>query len=523
MKINCTLDSLMIPALPTYDNEFGTKKQQGGLSTAECADDAMLPFRKMRPYEIVEDSETSEIQHNAVFVVKASDITLTLHDCSESFLGCEVRVINVSSGDITVKGGVSGIDGGTKGITVPAKREIHLIFLSDGWNSSYGMYCNITSKELSDSAVITSKIEDSNITTEKIADSAVTQEKIESSVTIKNPNALTVNGKTYDGSSEVKVGTIGIAYGGTGQTTQADINKAFVEELSEATDDVTDGTMFVSSYASNNGFADTNAKNVPYKRRFSAVWNYIKGKISSVLGLTATAYGGKSMLAERSDYANSDGNGNNIANTYATKTSLSEGLSSKSNTGHTHDYIPLSGSSAITGNLEFSNSGTDDRGIIGIVGDNDFWRIVGRAESYNYGALEIATADDGTEPIYVRQYKGRFGSLVRTATLLDKDGNTSFPRKLSSGPLYCPSIHLNQGGVIQTGSVMPWVGSNASRLTYIMFDGNTGDTVSLSANSNISLWAGNGIVEIEASSVQIKGKSAVSGSLEGNTLTLTLN
>lgn len=108
----------------------------------------------------------------------------------------------------------------------------------------------------------------------------------------KVANALTVNGKTYDGSSAVNAGVQTVANGGTGVTTQEDINKAFVGGLEEGESDVTDGTMFVSSYASDNGFADTNAVNVPYKRKFSRVWEYIKGKISSVLGLTANNYGG---------------------------------------------------------------------------------------------------------------------------------------------------------------------------------------------------------------------------------------
>lgn len=97
--------------------------------------------------------------------------------------------------------------------------------------------------------------------------------------------------------ADITSGTLAVERGGTGQTTQADINKAFVGELEEETSDVTDGTMFVSSYASDNGFADTNATNVPYKRKFSRVWEYIKGKISSVLGLTASSYGGKANTA----------------------------------------------------------------------------------------------------------------------------------------------------------------------------------------------------------------------------------
>ena len=46
--------------------------------------------------------------------------------------------------------------------------------------------------------------------------------------------------------------------------------------------------------------------------------------------------------------------------------------------------------------------------------------------------MEIATADDGTEPIYVRQYTGVFSSLIRTVTLLDESGNTSFPGTVSA-------------------------------------------------------------------------------------------
>lgn len=103
-------------------------------------------------------------------------------------------------------------------------------------------------------------------------------------------------------------GTLAIGHGGTGTTTQNGINTNFIANLVEGDSDVTDGTMFVSSYASDNGFADTNAVNKPYKRKFSTVWNYIKGKISSVLGLTATNYGGNSATATSATNA-----------TYATK------------------------------------------------------------------------------------------------------------------------------------------------------------------------------------------------------------
>ena len=72
------------------------------------------------------------------------------------------------------------------------------------------------------------------------------------------------------------------------------------------------------------------------------------------------------------------------------------------------------------------SAGADSNLVSATIADNDFFRIrVGGAS--NAGYVEIATADDATEPIYVRQYTGTFVSLTRTATILDGSGNTSFP------------------------------------------------------------------------------------------------
>lgn len=115
--------------------------------------------------------------------------------------------------------------------------------------------------------------------------------------------ALTVNGKTYDGSEAVDAGVQIVENGGTGVTTQEEINKAFISNLDEGGSDVTDGTEFVSSYATDNGFSDPEALNTPLRRKFSTVWNYIKDKISSVLGLTKDNYGGKADSAGTADKA----------------------------------------------------------------------------------------------------------------------------------------------------------------------------------------------------------------------------
>ena len=124
-------------------------------------------------------------------------------------------------------------------------------------------------------------ITDGLVTTAKLATGAVTASKCAGDV------VKSVNGKTpTNGNVAIDLPSvsypISIANGGTGVTSQGEINKAFVRDLELGTNDVTDGTEFVSSLASNNGFSEPGAINVPYKRKCSSLWNYIKNKIISM-------------------------------------------------------------------------------------------------------------------------------------------------------------------------------------------------------------------------------------------------
>lgn len=60
-------------------------------------------------------------------------------------------------------------------------------------------------------------------------------------------------------------------------------------------------------------------------------------------------------------------------------------------------------------------------------GDNDYGRVAYGGTASNAGWMEIASCDNGSEPIYARQYTGVFTTVRRTATLLDANGNTVFP------------------------------------------------------------------------------------------------
>lgn len=106
-------------------------------------------------------------------------------------------------------------------------------------------------------------------------------------------------------------------------------------------------------------------------------------------------------------------------------------------TGLSGYKLSVNGNVGIDGSITFQYlSGGNERNLLyQQMADNDLFRIRCGGPS-NQGWVEIATADDGTEPIYVRQYTGEFASITRTLTLLDGSGNT-----------ICPGNLLTYGGI----------------------------------------------------------------------------
>ena len=125
-------------------------------------------------------------------------------------------------------------------------------------------------------------------------------------------------------------------------------------------------------------------------------------------GLSGTSYNGSTAVT--------------IANTITNNNQLTNGAG----------YITSAGSAAAIN--QTIAAGSEGNLVFATIGTNDFFRIRGGGAS-NAGFIEIATADDGTEPIYLRQYTGEFASITRTATLLDGSGNTSFPGTIAASNL----------------------------------------------------------------------------------------
>ena len=127
------------------------------------------------------------------------------------------------------------------------------------------------------------------------------------------------------------------------------------------------------------------------------------------------------------------------------------------------------------------------------IGTNDFFRI-GVGGGSNAGFVEIATADDGTEPIFVRQYTGVFTTIARTATILDTAGNTQFPGTLSAAGSFSltgsrPLAYGASGGTL---SIQGDSGGWATGLYFLGSGGtNLGGWGGLGGGNALTyLWAG---------------------------------
>ena len=104
---------------------------------------------------------------------------------------------------------------------------------------------------------------------------------------------------------------------GTNAASQEQLTNTLINTLTVDSGTPTDADYYVGQYAG----GGTN--NTSYKRRtILSLWNYIKGKISSVLKLTASDYAGKAATAGTADKAVADNSGNDIETTYAKKSEL---------------------------------------------------------------------------------------------------------------------------------------------------------------------------------------------------------
>ena len=107
------------------------------------------------------------------------------------------------------------------------------------------------------------------------------------------------NVQTGDNNGQVKIAGVNIGVKGLAALAYKanlawdEITQTGADNLPEGNSNWTDNTEILTSYASNNGFADTNAKGKIYRRDAIAAWNYINGKAASVYAkLASPAFSG---------------------------------------------------------------------------------------------------------------------------------------------------------------------------------------------------------------------------------------
>lgn len=152
---------------------------------------------------------------------------------------------------------------------------------------------------------------------------------------VKNPYSLTTFGVVYDGSAAKVVSP-----------------SNFISQVNEVTSTVTDGTMFITSWASNSGFADTNAVNVPYKRKAIHLWEYIKAKTDSLYATKSHNHDNK--------YLKWLGNAGQSNMNAIGRISHSSGMTNLSDPGNTIDNPMEGGSKSTSWHLYWQTNYTDD-------------------------------------------------------------------------------------------------------------------------------------------------------------------
>ena len=184
--------------------------------------------------------------------------------------------------------------------------------------------------------------------------------------------------------------------------------------------------------------------------------------------------------AVTADAATFDGTANATINVKTLDATKLKGTASVSTTGNaaTATKVVTTAASGASANIAEATMASSDYARIRVSGND------------NAGELALETADNGDEPIVARQYTGIYATPVRTAKILDENGNTSFP-----GTVVAPKF---------TGTL----NGNAATATKLQ----TPRTISLTGNATGSAsFDGSGDISISTTVLQADNADTVDG------------
>lgn len=228
------------------------------------------------------------------------------------------------------------------------------------------------------------------------------------------------NGFAQDGSDWTSWGLVPTTSGNIASATKLQTARNLWGQSFNGTSDV-NGTIYINNSDSSNGAIRLN-NNVNANARISAIGGQVIFNTGAAIRFGETTWDWNKWAGLKYD-----------SSTKTIYLGIADDSVFNANSAQGGGTINLkAGISTIEApNISFGNvtSGLCN-GLEWTCGDNDFARIKAGAGGGSDGYLEIATADDGTEPIYVRQYTGNFKTIARTLTLLDANGNTHIPKQI---------------------------------------------------------------------------------------------
>ena len=320
-----------------------------------------------------------------------------------------------------------------------------------------------------------------------------------------------------------------ISYNGSEKKTVS--NTDFIQTLTEGTSNVTDGTMFITSYASNNGFADTNAINVPYKRKASCLYNYIKGKTDSLYAAkdhthsvkinnaTKTIPKSGSGSVDLGNYLTWYGDANQSNMNDIARLGQSTGMTNLSTAGNKTDNPYNRGTESVGWHLYFNTCYTDGGNgsnswvaqIVNKAGTNQWWvrsrsgQTITNGTAWNSVWRHLVTSNindigNSTTPVYVDGY----GQVIACSYSLNKtvpsdakftDTNTWRDIQINGISIntnvlnLSPSTNIalsNSDGKVTISAigVVTSLGTSGNNLTYTTSNGTTNVTVPYATSSN---------------------------------------
>lgn len=211
-------------------------------------------------------------------------------------------------------------------------------------------------------------------------------------------------------------GILPIAHGGTGKTTAQDACNELINGLSTSDSVPVDDDYAITQYV--NGGTTTKTY---HRRKMIRIWEYIKGKISSVLGLTATDY---------------DGTATNAINGVVGRLGGAFGTSKTTFTELIAEISNASGGGGIVGG---SINNIANKGIS--AGWHNFLYIPHRTgiggDNYKYGTLFVTDMTSNTRNFYViHHHNGIVEDAVTINSYQADKIRTSAPSSPSNGDIW---------------------------------------------------------------------------------------